>query len=112
MTKETEIAKGEACPCCLVHSHPRNLPAHGYTQTLISKTFWGSPGLNIFFCSISPASETGVTVFPFAALCIHLLFLDPDLTGPLEICNGSSISLGLSGHCCNHSEFVKDKNLV
>lgn len=84
------LAKLGAQPCRLLCSRPGNLPVHGRAQTFVSKTFRRRPGLNLFFCSISPASETGVTVFLSAALCIHLVCLDPDPPGALEIRSGSS----------------------
>lgn len=84
------LAEGEARPCRLLRSRPGNSPVHGRAQTFVSKTFRRRPGLNLFFCSISPASETGVTVFLSAALCIHLVCLDPDPPGALEIRSGSS----------------------
>lgn len=53
-------------------------------------------------------------MFLFAALCIHLVCLDPDLSGALEIHNGSGsracISPEVSRHCCNHSKLMKKKN--
>lgn len=83
-------------------SHTQEICQFMGTLKLLSAKLPGEDQALIFFSAPFLLSLKWESLFLFAALCIHLVCLNPDLSGALEKCNGSSsrasISLGVSRH--------------